>query len=87
MNKFEEAAENYIKSTKLDRKFYKNGKTKQSEKTFDQTLEAFPDWSEPNNYHGKLLLDQQQFQFPLTKFDRAIQLESVKTRPNVLPIP
>ncbi|KAG6852886.1 hypothetical protein C0991_008371 [Blastosporella zonata] len=97
MNEFEKAAENYTKSTELDSNFvfshiqlavaqYKNGKTEQSKKTFDQTLQAFPDRSEPNNYYGELLLDQQQFQLALTKFDRAIQLESLKTRPNVLPI-
>ncbi|OBZ73262.1 Mitochondrial import receptor subunit tom70 [Grifola frondosa] len=97
MNEFTEAAENYTKSTTLDDQFvfshiqlavaqYKSGNLANSMATFRRTLKAFPQRSEPQNYYGELLLDQQRFQDAIDKFDRAIELERAKPPPiNVLP--
>ncbi|TFK35789.1 mitochondrial outer membrane translocase receptor TOM70 [Crucibulum laeve] len=97
MNKFEEAAENYIKSTELDENFvfshiqlavayYKMSQTAKSMATFRSTLRKFPERSEPYNYYGELLLDQNNFDEAVQKFDRAVEIENSKTRPNVLPL-
>lgn len=61
MNEFQEAVENYVKSTALDDQFvfsqiqlavaqYKMEKTANSMATFRRTLKAFPTRSEPQNY-------------------------------------
>ena len=61
MNKFEEAAKDYIKSTELDDNFvfthiqlavalYKTGQLSKAMETFRATLQKFPDRSEPYNY-------------------------------------
>lgn len=61
MNKFEEAANDYIKSTELDDNFvfshiqlavaqYKSGLLPKGMETFRQTLLKFPGRSEPHNY-------------------------------------
>ncbi|KAI9058970.1 ADP/ATP carrier receptor [Trametes sanguinea] len=98
MNEFTEAAENYTKSTELDDNFvfshiqlavaqYKSGNLANSMATFRRTLKAFPDRSEPQNYYGELLLDQQRYPDAVEKFDRAIEIERAKTTPmNVLPL-
>ncbi|KAH8987159.1 mitochondrial outer membrane translocase receptor TOM70 [Lactarius akahatsu] len=97
MNDFEKAAEDYTNSTKLDDKFvfshiqlavalYKLGDVPKSKATFIQTLNAFPDRSEPPNYYGELLLDQQKFAEAVEKFDRAVELERLRKPPNVLPL-
>ncbi|KAG6885324.1 hypothetical protein C0993_003171 [Termitomyces sp. T159_Od127] len=97
MNEFSQAAENYTKSTQLDDSFvfshiqlavaqYKSGNTANSMATFRRTLKAFPQRSEPQNYYGELLLDQQRFEDAAEKFDRAIELEKLKPTPNVLPL-
>ncbi|TBU23389.1 ADP/ATP carrier receptor [Dichomitus squalens] len=98
MNEFGEAAENYTKSTELDDKFvfshiqlavaqYKSGNLANSMATFRRTLKAFPDRSEPQNYYGELLLDQQRYPDAIEKFDRAIEIERAKPPPmNVLPM-
>ncbi|TFY55102.1 hypothetical protein EVG20_g9442, partial [Dentipellis fragilis] len=97
MNDFAGAAENYTKSTDLDDQFvfshiqlavaqYKSGNLANSMATFRRTLKAFPQRSEPQNYYGELLLDQQRFQDAVEKFDRAIELEREKTTMNVLPL-
>ncbi|KAI8995265.1 hypothetical protein BD414DRAFT_506078 [Trametes punicea] len=89
MNEFGEAAENYTKSTELDDKFvfshiqlavaqYKSGNLANSMATFRRTLKAFPDRSEPQNYYGELLLDQQRYPDAIEKFDRAIEIERAK---------
>lgn len=89
MSDFAKAAENYQKSTELDDQFvfshiqlavaqYKAGDTGASMKTFRRTLTAFPQRSEPQNYYGELLLDQQRFQEAVEKFDKAIELEKQK---------
>ncbi|KAI0942715.1 hypothetical protein AcW1_003272 [Taiwanofungus camphoratus] len=97
MNEFTEAAENYTKSTELDDQFvfshiqlavaqYKSGNLANSMATFRRTLKAFPQRSEPQNYYGELLLDQQRFPDAVDKFDRAIELERSKPPPiNALP--
>ncbi|KAF8152250.1 ADP/ATP carrier receptor [Crassisporium funariophilum] len=99
MNEFAEAAENYTKSSELDDQFvfshiqlavaqYKSDKLANSMATFRRTLKAFPHRSEPQNYYGELLLDQQRFEEAVEKFDKAIELEKTKTPgpPNVLPL-
>ncbi|KAF8476382.1 mitochondrial outer membrane translocase receptor TOM70 [Russula ochroleuca] len=97
MNDFDKAAEDYTKSTELDDTFvfshiqlavaqYKSGDVAKSMATFRRTLKAFPDRSEPQNYYGELLLDQQRFQDAVEKFDRAIELERQKSPMNVLPL-
>ncbi|KAH9961975.1 mitochondrial outer membrane translocase receptor TOM70 [Russula dissimulans] len=97
LNDFDNAAENYTKSTELDNTFvfsqiqlavaqYKSGDIQKSMATFRRTLKAFPDRSEPQNYYGELLLDQQRFQDAVEKFDRAIELERLKNPMNVLPL-
>jgi len=61
MNEFEQAAENYTKSTALDDQFvfshiqlavaqYKSNNLSNSMATFRRTLKAFPQRSEPQNY-------------------------------------
>ncbi|EPQ53265.1 mitochondrial outer membrane translocase receptor TOM70 [Gloeophyllum trabeum ATCC 11539] len=98
MNEFARAADDYTKSTELDPNFvfshiqlavaqYKSGQLSSSMATFRRTLKAFPQRSEPQNYYGELLLDQQRFQDAVEKFDRAIELEKAKPPPmNVLPL-
>ncbi|KAK7681841.1 hypothetical protein QCA50_015188 [Cerrena zonata] len=97
-NEFDKAAEDYTKSTSLDNTFvfshiqlavaqYKAGNVANGMATFRRTLKAFPDRSEPANYYGELLLDQQRFDDAIDKFDRAIELELAKPKSrNVLPM-
>jgi len=101
MNEFGEASENYAKSSELDEGFvfshiqlavaqYKMGELAKSMATFRRTLRMFPGRSEPFNYYGELLLDQQRFEEAVEKFDKAIELEQLKPKtkapPNVLPM-
>ncbi|TCD70393.1 TOM (translocase of outer membrane) complex component [Steccherinum ochraceum] len=100
MNEFDQAAENYTKSTELDDQFvfshiqlavaqYKSGHVANSMATFRRTLKQFPERSEPFNYYGELLLDSQRYADALEKFDKAIEIEKQKTPPppiNVLPL-
>ncbi|OJT10804.1 Mitochondrial import receptor subunit tom70 [Trametes pubescens] len=102
MNEFAEAAENYTKSTELDNQFvfshiqlavaqYKSGNLANSMATFRRTLTAFPTRSEPQNYYGELLLDQQRYPEAIQKFDSAIEIERAKASSssspmNVLPM-
>lgn len=61
MNKFDDAANDYVKSTELDGNFvfshiqlavaqYKGGQLPKGMDTFRQTLAKFPQRSEPYNY-------------------------------------
>ncbi|PBK59471.1 mitochondrial outer membrane translocase receptor TOM70 [Armillaria solidipes] len=98
LNKFKEAADNYTKSTELDDKFvfshiqlavaeYKQDNLAKSMGQFRRTMVAFPQRSEPQNYYGELLLDQQRYPDAVEKFERAIELEKLKkttSPPNVL---
>ncbi|PBK63705.1 ADP/ATP carrier receptor [Armillaria solidipes] len=98
LNKFKEAADNYTKSTELDDKFvfshiqlavaeYKQDNLVKSMGQFRRTMVAFPQRSEPQNYYGELLLDQQRYPDAVEKFERAIELEKLKkttSPPNVL---
>ncbi|KAJ7577925.1 hypothetical protein C8J56DRAFT_1016670 [Mycena floridula] len=100
MGQFPEAAQNYTKSTELDDTFvfshiqlavaqYKSDNIANSMATFRRTLKAFPQRSEPPNYYGELLLDQQRYEDAVEKFERAIELEKASTKkstPNVLPL-
>jgi import receptor subunit TOM70 len=97
-NEFKEAADNYTKSSELDDTFvfshiqlavalYKMGELARSMATFRRTMTNFPQRSEPQNYYGELLLDQQRFMDAVDKFDRAVELERAKPPPmNVLPL-
>ncbi|KXN81918.1 Mitochondrial import receptor subunit tom-70 [Leucoagaricus sp. SymC.cos] len=104
MNEYGQAAENYTKSTELDDTFvfshiqlavaqYKSEKIANSMATFRRTIKTFPNRSEPHNYYGELLLDQNRFEDAIEKFDKAISLESsspsnssTPRKPNVLPL-
>lgn len=99
MNDFANAATNYTKSTELDDQFvfshiqlavaqYKSDHLSNSMATFRRTLVAFPQRSEPQNYYGELLMDQQRFEDAVEKFDKAFEMEKQKvgTIPNVLPL-
>ncbi|KAJ7226889.1 hypothetical protein GGX14DRAFT_627391, partial [Mycena pura] len=97
MNEFTNAAENYTKSMQLDESFvfshiqlavaqYKSGNVANAMATFRRTLKAFPTRSEPHNYYGELLLDQQRFGDAVEKFEKAVELEKLKSPPNVLPL-
>ncbi|KAJ3746140.1 ADP/ATP carrier receptor [Lentinula detonsa] len=97
MNKFDDAAENYTKSTELDDGFvfshiqlavaqYKAGNLANAMAQFRRTMKSFPQRSEPLNYYGELLLDQQRYQDAIEKFDKAIEIEKLKTPQNVLPL-
>ncbi|TFY77935.1 hypothetical protein EWM64_g6076 [Hericium alpestre] len=97
MSDFQRAADDYTKSSELDDTFvfshiqlavaqYKSGNLANSMATFRRTLRAFPQRSEPQNYYGELLLDQQRYQDAVEKFDRAIELERTKKQVNVLPL-
>ncbi|KAL0948329.1 hypothetical protein HGRIS_010916 [Hohenbuehelia grisea] len=97
MNRFSEAADDYTKSTELDDNFvfshiqlavaqYKGELIAKSMATFRKTLKAFPNRSEPLNYYGELLLDQQRPEEAIEKFEKAIELEKAKPTPNVLPL-
>ncbi|OJA17379.1 hypothetical protein AZE42_10968 [Rhizopogon vesiculosus] len=97
-NEFKEAADNYTKSSELDDTFvfshiqlavaqYKMDELARSMATFRRTMTNFPQRSEPQNYYGELLLDQQRFQDAVDKFERAVELERAKPPPmNVLPL-
>lgn len=61
MNEYDDAAENYTKSSELDDTFvfshiqlavaqYKAGKIANSMATFRRTIKSFPNRSEPHNY-------------------------------------
>jgi len=97
MNEFDQAADNYTKSTELDDKFvfshiqlavaqYKANSLASSIATFRRTLKAFPERSEPYNYYGELLLDQKRFEDAVDKFEKAVEQEKSKNPPNVLPL-
>jgi import receptor subunit TOM70 len=97
MNQFDEAAQNYNQSMEIDQEFvfshiqlavaqYKAGNLAKSMATFRETLRKFPQRSEPQNYYGELLMDQQRYPDAVEKFERAFELEKTKTTPNVLPL-
>ncbi|KZT58030.1 ADP/ATP carrier receptor [Calocera cornea HHB12733] len=99
MGNYDAASEDYEKSVALDPNFvfthiqlavakYKQGNIPQSMAKFRAAMRQFPQSSEPQNYYGELLLDQQRFQDAVEKFDRAIELERQKPRlrMNVLPL-
>ncbi|KAJ3809979.1 ADP/ATP carrier receptor [Lentinula aff. lateritia] len=97
MNKFDDAAKNYTKSTELDDNFvfshiqlavaqYKAGNLASAMAQFRRTMKSFPQRSEPLNYYGELLLDQQRYQDAIEKFDKAVEIEKSKNPQNVLPL-
>jgi len=98
MNEFVKAAEDYATSTDLDNTFvfshiqlavahYKSGGVQKSMAEFRRIMKEFPKHSEPPNYYGEVLLDQERYQDAIEKFERAIELEREKPPPmNVLPL-
>ncbi|KAJ9126444.1 hypothetical protein QFC24_002187 [Naganishia onofrii] len=96
-NAFDKAIEDYERSTYLDEDFifshvqhavaqYKMGQTRESMAAFRDILRKFRGKSEPLNYYGELLLDQQRFEDAIRNFDEAIEIEKKKTPTNVLPL-
>ncbi|TDL16794.1 TPR-like protein [Rickenella mellea] len=66
---------------------YKMGKVDVAKKKFKEAIRNFPNRSEPYNYYGELLLDQQLWPEAVENFDIAIKLEKEKKPPmNVLPL-
>jgi import receptor subunit TOM70 len=98
LNEYDEAIKDYKKSTELDDSFifsqvqlavaqYKLGKVPLSTRAFENILKKFSTASEAYNYYGELLLDQQEYERALAKFDKAIEIEEKKERStNVLPM-
>ncbi|KAG8835674.1 TOM (translocase of outer membrane) complex component [Serendipita sp. 399] len=98
MNEFVKAAEDYATSTELDKNFvfshiqlavahYKSGSIQKSMVEFRRIMKEFPRHSEPPNYYGEILLDQERYQEAIEKFEKAIELEKNKPPPmNVLPL-
>jgi len=99
VNEHDKAAADYARSMELDDTFvfshiqlavahYKAGEQTRSMAEFRKIMKHFPHHSEPPNYYGEVLLDQQRFQDAIEKFDRAIELEKAKLPApiNVLPI-
>ncbi|CDZ97731.1 Translocase of outer mitochondrial membrane complex, subunit TOM70/TOM72 [Phaffia rhodozyma] len=94
----EKALTDYIKSSELDSTFifshiqkavtqYRMGNVASAMASFRRVLKDFPDRSEAYNYYGELLLAENRFPEALEKFDRAIEIESAKSRgQNVLPL-
>lgn len=97
MQQFKEAEADYVKSSQLDPNFvfshiqlavaqYKTEQVGTAMATFRKTMKMFPSRSEPLNYYGEVLLDQQRFSDAVEKFDRAIEIERKKKPMNVLPM-
>ncbi|KAF8317411.1 ADP/ATP carrier receptor [Clavulina sp. PMI_390] len=97
MQRFDDAESDYNKSVELDSTFvfshiqlavaqYKRGNNAGAMATFRRTMKAFPNRSEPLNYYGELLLDQERYNEAVEKFDRAIEIERKKSPMNVLSI-
>lgn len=97
-SEYEKAAADYDKSIELDKDFvfshvqkavceYKVGKVRESMVAFRKILKDFPQRSEPFNYYGELLLDQQRFEDAVNQFGLAIEQEQSKSNgvKNVLP--
>jgi import receptor subunit TOM70 len=67
---------------------YKMGSVASAMATFRRSLKRFEEVSDVYNYYGELLLDQQEFEKAIEKFDRAVELEK-SHKPwgiNVLPL-
>ncbi|KAG6825924.1 hypothetical protein H0H92_001847 [Tricholoma furcatifolium] len=90
MNEFEEAAkiddQSVFSHIQLAVAQYKSGNLANSMATSRRTLQALPKRNEPQNYYGKLLLDQQRFSVTIEKFENAIELEKLKSAPNSAPL-
>ncbi|KAF3388295.1 Mitochondrial import receptor subunit tom70 [Talaromyces pinophilus] len=99
LGEFAEAAKDYQKSIDLDPSFiyshiqlgvtqYKLGSVASAMATFKRSVKKFETVPDVYNYYGELLLDQQDYQGAIEKFDKAVEMES-KTKPtaiNVLPL-
>ncbi|KAK3808715.1 MAG: mitochondrial outer membrane 72K protein [Benniella sp.] len=91
---YKKASEDYIKSIDLEPKFvfshiqynvaqYKLGNTPDAMKGFKKALRDFPESGDVNNYYGELLLDQQQFDEAIERFDKAIKLKPSNPLPYI----
>lgn len=99
LGEFPDAAKDYQKSIDLDSTFiyshiqlgvtqYKLGSIASSTATFRRCMKNFQNVPDVYNYYGELLLDQQNFQEAIEKFDLAVEMEK-QTKPlgmNVLPL-
>lgn len=83
---FKSASEDYIKSVELEPTFvfsyiqynvaqYKLGNLAEAMKGFKKALKDFPESGEVSNYYGELLLDQQEFDQAIERFEKAIKLK------------
>ncbi|XXH03509.1 hypothetical protein Hte_009914 [Hypoxylon texense] len=96
---FQDAAKDYQKSIDLDPSFifshiqlgvtqYKMGSVASSMATFRRCVKNFEKVPDVYNYYGELLLDQNNFDEAIQKFDKAMEMEK-QTKPmamNVLPL-
>lgn len=91
---YQKASEDYIKSIDLEPKFvfshiqynvaqYKLGNLSDAMKGFKKALRDFPESGDVNNYYGELLLDQQQFDEAIERFDKAIKLKPSNPLPYI----
>lgn len=99
LGEFADAAKDYQKSIDLDRDFifshiqlgvtqYKMGSIASSMATFRRCIKNFNKVPDVYNYYGEILLDQQNYQEAVEKFDTAVEIEK-QTKPmgmNVLPL-
>ncbi|KAI0179168.1 mitochondrial outer membrane 72K protein [Hypoxylon sp. FL1284] len=96
---FQDAAKDYQKSIDLDNSFifshiqlgvtqYKMGSVASSMATFRRCVKNFDKVPDVYNYYGELLLDQNNYDEAIQKFDKAMEMEK-QTKPmamNVLPL-
>ena len=99
LGEFADAAKDYQKSIELDRDFifshiqlgvtqYKMGSIASSMATFRRCVKNFVKVPDVYNYYGELLLDQQNYEEAIQKFDTAVEMERL-AKPsgmNVLPL-
>ncbi|KAK9451298.1 mitochondrial precursor protein [Limtongia smithiae] len=100
LTEYKEAAKNYQKAIDLDKNFvsahiqlavtqYKCGDVAVAMASFKRCMKNFENSSDVYNYFGELLMDHQQFDKAIEKFDEAFKLEtSLKKNGgiNVLPL-
>ncbi|KAG0240377.1 hypothetical protein B0O80DRAFT_381294 [Mortierella sp. GBAus27b] len=91
---YKTASEDYIKSIELEPKFvfshiqynvaqYKLGNLSDAMAGFKKALKDFPESGDVNNYYGELLLDQQQYDQAMERFDKAIRLKPSNPLPYI----
>lgn len=94
MGQYQEAIEQYKKSTELDESFifsqiqhavalYKDNRKERAEAKFKKLLKTFPEAPEVYNYHGELFLDQASsdpsfYAKAIESFDQAVECDKKK---------